>query len=71
MSNAGLFNCVFTGRGRIAITTDGTPVVLNVDAATYADPQAAGQLAEDVAQASSSRTPPERSGDPAVEHPVA
>lgn len=41
MSNAGLFNCVFTGRGRIAITTDGTPVVLNVDAATYADPQAA------------------------------
>ena len=37
MSNAGLFNCVFTGRGRIAITTDGTPVVLNVDAATYDD----------------------------------
>ncbi|MFT4126479.1 MAG: AIM24 family protein [Gordonia sp. (in: high G+C Gram-positive bacteria)] len=41
LSNAGLFNCVFTGRGRIAITTDGTPVVLNVDTATYADPQAA------------------------------
>jgi uncharacterized protein (AIM24 family)/stress response protein SCP2 len=40
-SNAGLFNCVFTGRGRIAITTDGTPVVLNVDQPTYADPQAA------------------------------
>ncbi|MGZ8176727.1 AIM24 family protein [Williamsia sp. SKLECPSW1] len=39
--NAGLFNCVFTGRGRIAITTDGTPVVLNVDQPTYADPQAA------------------------------
>ena len=50
MSNAGLFNCVFTGRGRIAITTDGTPVVLNVDAATYADPQAA------VAWSSSLRT---------------
>ena len=40
-SNAGMFNCVFTGRGRIAITTDGDPVVLNVDAATYADPNAA------------------------------
>lgn len=39
--NAGLFNCVFTGRGRIAITTEGTPVVLNVDQQTYADPQAA------------------------------
>ncbi|MFI9506284.1 AIM24 family protein [Nocardia sp. NPDC052566] len=40
-SNAGLFNCVFTGRGRIAITTEGSPVVLNVDQPTYADPQAA------------------------------
>lgn len=40
-SNAGLFNCVFTGRGRIAITSHGTPVVLNVDQPTYADPQAA------------------------------
>lgn len=40
-SNAGLFNCVFTGRGRIAITTNGSPVVLNVDQPTYADPQAA------------------------------
>ena len=40
-SNAGLFNCVFTGRGRIAITSEGTPVVLNVDQPTYADPQAA------------------------------
>jgi uncharacterized protein (AIM24 family)/stress response protein SCP2 len=39
--NAGLFNCVFTGRGRIAITTDGTPVVLTVDQQTYADPNAA------------------------------
>ncbi|MBO4208030.1 AIM24 family protein [Micromonospora echinofusca] len=41
MSSAGLFNCVFTGHGRIAITTKGTPVVLNVDAPTYVDPQAA------------------------------
>ncbi|SIS15327.1 AIM24 family protein [Williamsia sterculiae] len=41
MSNAGLFNCVFTGRGRIAITTEGSPVVLTVDQPTYADPQAA------------------------------
>lgn len=39
--NAGFFNCVFTGRGRIAITTDGVPVVLQVDQATFADPQAA------------------------------
>ena len=31
----------FTGRGRIAITTEGQPVVLNVDQPTYADPQAA------------------------------
>lgn len=30
-SNAGLFNCVFTGRGRIAVITEGTPVVLQVD----------------------------------------
>ncbi|MFD6400033.1 AIM24 family protein [Nocardia sp. NPDC060249] len=40
-SNAGLFNCVFTGRGRIAITTHGSPVVLTVDQATFADPNAA------------------------------
>ncbi|WP_040813205.1 AIM24 family protein [Nocardia concava] len=49
-SNAGFFNCVFTGRGRIAITTHGQPVVLNVDQPTYADPQAA------VAWSSSLRT---------------
>jgi uncharacterized protein (AIM24 family) len=41
MSNAGLFNCVFSGHGRIAVTTKGTPVVLNVDQPTYVDPQAA------------------------------
>jgi uncharacterized protein (AIM24 family) len=41
MSNSGLFNCVFSGQGRIAITTKGTPVVLTVDQPTYVDPQAA------------------------------
>lgn len=41
LSAAGMFNCVFTGQGRIAITTHGTPVVLTVDQPTYADPQAA------------------------------
>jgi len=41
LSSAGLFNCVFTGAGRIAITSDGTPVVIQVDQPTYADPQAA------------------------------
>ena len=41
MSSAGLFNCVFTGQGRLAITTKGTPVVLTVDQPTYVDPQAA------------------------------
>jgi uncharacterized protein (AIM24 family) len=41
LSSAGLFNCVFSGQGRIAITTKGTPVVLNVDQPTYVDPQAA------------------------------
>lgn len=41
LSNAGLFNCVFSGQGRIAILTKGTPVVMTVDAPTYADPHAA------------------------------
>ncbi|WP_432833265.1 AIM24 family protein [Dactylosporangium sp. CA-092794] len=41
LSSAGLFNCVFTGHGRLAITTKGTPVVLTVDQPTYVDPQAA------------------------------
>jgi uncharacterized protein (AIM24 family) len=41
LSAAGLFNCVFTGSGRIAVTTRGTPVVLRIDRPTYADPQAA------------------------------
>lgn len=41
LSAAGMFNCVFSGQGRIAVTTKGIPVVLNVDQPTYADPQAA------------------------------
>src|SRR4030095_8790154 len=41
LSSAGLFNCVFTGQGRIAIMTEGTPVVLSVDQPTFVDPQAA------------------------------
>jgi uncharacterized protein (AIM24 family) len=41
MLSSGLFNTVFTGTGQIAITAHGTPVVLTVDAPTYADIQAA------------------------------
>jgi uncharacterized protein (AIM24 family) len=41
LSSAGLFNCVFSGAGRVAITTKGTPVVMTVDQPTFADPQAA------------------------------
>lgn len=41
LSSAGLFNCVFSGKGRIAITTEGSPVVLQIDQPTYVDPQAA------------------------------
>jgi uncharacterized protein (AIM24 family) len=41
LSAAGMFNCVFSGQGRIAVTTKGTPVVLNVDQPTFVDPQAA------------------------------
>jgi uncharacterized protein (AIM24 family) len=32
---------VFSGQGRLAITCKGTPVVLDVDQPTFADPQAA------------------------------
>jgi uncharacterized protein (AIM24 family) len=39
MLSGGLFNTVFTGTGQIAITAHGTPVVLAVDAPTYADVQ--------------------------------
>ena len=41
MLSGGLFNTVFTGSGRIAVAAHGTPVVLNVDAPTYADMQSA------------------------------
>jgi uncharacterized protein (AIM24 family) len=41
MMSGGLFNTVFTGTGQVAITAYGTPVVLSVDAPTYADVQAA------------------------------
>src|SRR3954453_8598699 len=41
MSNAGLFNCVFSGSGRIAVTTKGTPGGLTRDQPPYVAPQAA------------------------------
>jgi uncharacterized protein (AIM24 family) len=41
MMAGGVFNTTFTGTGTVAITAHGTPVVLNVDAPTYADIQAA------------------------------
>jgi uncharacterized protein (AIM24 family) len=41
MLAGGVFNTVFTGTGRIAIAAHGTPVVLNVDAPTFADLQSA------------------------------
>ena len=41
MFSGGVFNTVFSGTGRIAVTAFGTPVVLNVDAPTFADIQAA------------------------------
>ena len=41
MFAGGLFNTVFSGTGRIAVAAHGTPVVLAVDAPTFADTQAA------------------------------
>jgi uncharacterized protein (AIM24 family) len=41
MMAGGVFNTTFTGTGTVAITAHGSPVVLNVDAPTYADIQAA------------------------------
>jgi uncharacterized protein (AIM24 family) len=41
MLSGGVFNTTFTGTGTLAITSHGTPVVLNVDAPTYADIQSA------------------------------
>ncbi len=40
MISGGLFNTFFTGTGKLAITTKGTPVVLSVDAPTYVDTDA-------------------------------
>ena len=40
MMGGGLFNTHFTGAGRLAITTLGTPVVLSVDAPTFVDTDA-------------------------------
>lgn len=40
MVGGGLFNTVFTGTGKLAITTKGTPVVLQVDAPTFVDTDA-------------------------------
>ena len=40
MLAGGLFNTVFTGTGKLAITTKGTPVVLQVDAPTFVDTDA-------------------------------
>ena len=40
MMGGGLFNTFFTGRGKLAITTQGTPVVLTVDRPTFVDTDA-------------------------------
>ena len=40
MIGGGLFNTIFTGTGKVAITTKGTPVVLQVDAPTFVDTDA-------------------------------
>jgi len=40
MLGGGLFNTYFTGSGKLAITTRGTPVVLTVDAPTFVDTDA-------------------------------
>ncbi|EME21000.1 AIM24 family protein [Rhodococcus triatomae] len=41
MLSGGLFNTTFSGHGVLAITTYGTPVVLNVDVPTFVDMQSA------------------------------
>lgn len=41
MMAGGVYNTTFTGTGTVAITTHGEPVVLNVDAPTFADIQSA------------------------------
>ncbi|MGN8245303.1 AIM24 family protein [Cellulomonas soli] len=41
MLSGGLFNTTFSGHGVLAVTTYGTPVVLNVDVPTFVDMQSA------------------------------
>jgi uncharacterized protein (AIM24 family) len=41
MLSGGLFNTTFTGRGALAVTVFGTPVLLDVDVPTFVDMQAA------------------------------
>ncbi len=41
MVSGGLFNTVFTGRGRVAVACHGAPVLLRVDQPTFVDTQAA------------------------------
>lgn len=41
LAGAGLFNTIITGTGRVAITSEGTPVVLETNQPTYVDPNAA------------------------------
>jgi uncharacterized protein (AIM24 family) len=41
MAAGGLFNTVFTGRGRIAVACHGTPVLLNIDQPTFVDTDSA------------------------------
>lgn len=41
MVSGGLFNTVFTGRGRVAVACHGAPVLLQVDQPTFVDTQAA------------------------------
>jgi uncharacterized protein (AIM24 family) len=41
MVSGGLFNTTFTGTGALAVSVFGTPVLLNVDAPTFVDMQAA------------------------------
>jgi uncharacterized protein (AIM24 family) len=41
MMSGGLFNTVFTGRGRVAVACHGAPVLINVDQPTFVDTDAA------------------------------
>jgi uncharacterized protein (AIM24 family) len=41
LAGAGLFNTILSGTGRVAITSQGTPVVLETNQPTFVDPNAA------------------------------